>query len=69
MPAEPVRFRNRRKKVKEVGLPVDRSNVLDGVHPGVAAGVLAYLAEHGLDFRAVRVLGPTQVEIDPPKDR
>lgn len=55
----------RRRRVKDKGLPVTRSNVLDGVHPGIAADVRAFLAAHGLDFRAIKVLGPTQVEINP----
>ena len=68
LPAEPIstEFRKRGRRVKDKGRPVCRTNVLDGVHPGIAAGVRAYLAAHGLDFRAVTVLGPTQVEITPP---
>lgn len=68
LPPEPVRtdFPKRGRRIKDKGLPVSRSNVLDGVHPGIADGVRAYLAANGLDFRAVRVLGPTQVEINPP---
>lgn len=63
-PAAPLR-RPRRRRPKDKGLPVARGNVLDGVHPGIAADVRSYLAANGLDFRAVTVLGPTQVEIDP----
>jgi len=66
LPPEPTCLRQRRRRTKDKGLPVTRSNVLDGVHPGIAAGVRQYLAAHGLDFRAVKVLGPTQVEICPP---
>lgn len=69
MPPEPDQVRHRRRRVKEKALPVTRRNVLDGVHPGITHGVRAYLAAHGLDFRAVRVLGPTQVEINPPGSR
>jgi hypothetical protein len=68
LPPEPPKVRPRRNRgwrVKEQTLPVTRTNVLDGVHPGIARGVRAYLAANGLDFRSVRVLGPTQVEINP----
>lgn len=67
-PPEPVRFRKqRRKRIKDAELPVTKTSVLDGVHPGIAADVRAYLDEHGLDFRAVRVVSPTEVFIDPPE--
>lgn len=65
LPPEPPRLRTRRRRRKDEAPPVTRRNILDGVHPGVAADVRAYLAANGLDFRAVRVLGPTQVEIIP----
>lgn len=69
LPADPVRFRKRKRKKDDPGLPVTKSSVLDGVHPGIAADVRAYLAKHGLDFRAVRVISPTEVFIDPPEEK
>jgi hypothetical protein len=66
LPPQSPSLHHRRRRVKEKGLPVARRNVLDGVHPGIAAGVRAYLAAHNLDFRAVQVHGPMQVEINPP---
>jgi hypothetical protein len=68
-PVAPIVDGKRRKRVKEKGLPIQKSSVLDGVHPGIAEDVRAYLEKHGLDFRAVQVVSPTEVFINPPEDR
>jgi Domain of unknown function (DUF4258) len=67
---EPVPARTSRRAVRR---PLARMrpataaarNVLDGVHPLVAAEVRRVLSRRGLDFRAVRVLSPTDVRIAP----
>jgi hypothetical protein len=63
-PVEPVVYGKRRRRVKDKGLPVTTRSVLDDLHPSIAEGVREVLAEHGLDFRAVRIFSPTQAEID-----
>jgi IS4 transposase len=62
-PVEPVVYGKRRRRVKDKGLPVQKTGVLDGVHPEIAAGVREVLDLYGLDYRAVRVHSPTDVEI------
>jgi hypothetical protein len=67
-PAEPVTYGVRRRRAKDKGLPVTKSNILDGVHEHVAAEVCKALAQRGLDFRAIRVISPTEVEIVLPEE-
>ena len=74
MPVEatpPPRKRMERRR-RAVGPPVERAttaNVLDGVHPLIAAGVRAQLDAMGLDFRSVVVESPTVVSIVPRDSR
>lgn len=68
-PAEPITYGQRRRRVKDKGLPITKASVLDGVHPRVAAEVRQALALRGLDFRAIRVTSPTEVEIVLPKEK
>jgi hypothetical protein len=78
MPTEsPARQRMtaRRRAVEPVTVtganraPIQLANVLDGVHPAIADGVRAELANLGLDFRSVRVESPTVVSIVAPDRR
>lgn len=69
-PVVPVQYNGkRRKRVKDKGLPVTTRSVLDDLHPSIAAGVRQVMAEHGLDFRAVRITSPTEVDIVLPKEK
>jgi hypothetical protein len=57
------------RRPKPPAAPVQRTAVLDGVHPRIAAAVRRELARRGLDFRAVRVVSPTEVSIAMPGAR
>jgi hypothetical protein len=52
------------RRPKPPPAPVESRNVLDDVHPSIRDGVLKTLRQRGLDFRSVRVLSPTEVEIE-----
>lgn len=65
MPGTRARTSTRRttRKPKPTPAPVASRNVLDDVHDGIARTVRKTLRKHGLDYRSVTVVSPTEVEV------
>lgn len=59
-------LRRNAQQQRVASAPVQKRNMLDGVHEQLVIQVRQELQRRGLDFRAVEVLGPTRVVINVP---